>query len=1305
MQSLPADASVVVDRSVYDKQEKALIARALVQAIAQTDATTAFGDYSASASKPLDTFFDVRDRFVPRVVGSTFDNAYEPARNALRKISESEVFAALLRKHSYPADVQLGVDTKANLFVVLGSYRSNIPLTSDSGGTLLEDVAMLAELALETGGYVYSGELIGIEQWLTFEGLTVTHTIAETRHLIAWLGFELPAPPALGDYHELLSADEKSPFHLSATDRLLVKQLGQELTLGKTSLLRKLAFDNFKLVPAADKRVNADKFIENFLSKPIAKSHGTTLHQRLQWSLSADDGSVRSRQLSEMLAAALIIDIVEPSGSSVIAGFDLYQPTSATQHATHVREAFEQHLVSSGLIEADYAPLAAHILLATSAPEFLLLDIPVELTLEKPGWVSIAQAVALVELASPGSSRLMTFAQIKAFSELAPVSAEQTELHDIAGVVPMLNWAVLNGVIDYRSKKDYDQATLIKAATCFNRYMEALGQSETALSSVPPDRTRIALQALRKVMPDGAYLQQKAFQLTYLSSFGERSWLDGLKTAHSTAFLGELWNILAVDNDYSDYAADGLLRLRLSILDLYLSGDLIEQGQLSTQFKSQSDFKPPKGAFARINELESPGELFDQAFERYYQGVRKGLSSLIKLAICNLSEEHRRALTHSNMTLYTVRTSVNPLNPKEETQVARDEAKGRYGIILCCKSDEKIRAYELFTLRGVCRERPELAAMLQDSGIIHDRPTLSFTGGAHDFQPKNPARDWPLDFAAYRDGSEPRIDARSNVVVEKLWQLNLDATDVKPVTLFFSRQVDEIAECILTEHPVARRDELYDALNTQTDLQKLRKTRETVETLLINVIVPFKQCVEDIGSGRTDRVSEGIGGCILDGLSIIGLLVGLGASAASIIAKTGSTTLKLLKISKAVARAAVSLINPIDGLPTLARKGVRLAGRGIVFLGQHGFDSARAASAQLRKLVGGADAYNLIKFERLDDLRQASWHRADSVGQAIDIAVLERNKEWHALNLKVGGAWGPRLKILDLGNFAPLKRLFGRSKPHSYTRGYLKKAIPHAKTKLDNSLTALTEANHNGDIRAVLKHVFGTDSSEAIEVLSRNLRLMRGDLDSVAMSNMVFRAHEPGTLAAMLPMTYKRWKDGYYNGVKIDRAATRFLAIYPDNLDEYYRISRYDDASIGDVIVHEMSHGAADTLDMYYGKTYPDLYHAEFDAVGLLEFARDAHKADPANLYNPHHALAWRPGYKEFHQIKGTLPKLLRDHPALINAESYLLAVALLDQHKTRPATLGFNVRTIENALKKATDGKFIEGPVLLSLSKAPPHP
>ncbi|TKJ75173.1 hypothetical protein PspCFBP13508_03750 [Pseudomonas sp. CFBP13508] len=1304
MKFISADVAVTVDRSAYDKQERALMARALTEAIAATELHVSVGSYAASASRPSSTVFNVQDRFMPRVVGSSFDERCEPARNVFKEIINAPAFLQLLRKHSYADDMQLGVNTESRLFIVYDSefesHRFSVAFDSEETSVFSEELDMLAELAEDTGGVIYSGEVIGIEQWLNFHGYNLPTTLGETRVLIEWLVFELPEPPILGDYHELLHADQSSPFHLSIAERHVITQTVHELTRGATSLLQAVAFANFNLIPAQDIREHADKFLQNFLRRKTARALGVTLHERLGWHLEADDSAVRDRQLDEIVLAALIIDMQLRSDQPLLAGYDFYQPANSARSAAEVRILFEQHLVDVGLSEAHNAPLAAHLLLAGAAPELLIAQIPPGLTLDKPGWVTARQTAAVIEHLAPGSCRAMTFAQIKAFSELTGVSTDLDKLYEAVAIPAVVDWAVLNGVISYRSAKDYDNAAVIKATAYFSRYMQALAQSETGLSATPPDRRKIALQALEKVMPAGPYLEQKAFKIKYLSSFEERSWLEGLKAAHPAGILSEFWDLLASTTGNNEYAINGLLRLRLSILDLYLSGDLVENGKLSDKFKPRDNFRAPAGAFARLGELQSPSQLFDQAFDGYYRNVREGLSSLIKMAITQMPEDDRLALTRGKTTLYTVRKEVNPLNPNQETQIQRDEAHGRYGIILCCGNGDQIRAYELFTLRGVCRERPDLALKLQSTGLIHQRPTLSYTGSKYDFQDKNKASQWPLDYAAYREGSESRPGMTSKVVVEKLWQLQLDATDVRAVALFFSAQLDAIAECVLDNHPVASRDELYAALDVRNGLEEWRTTRETIENLAINVIVPFKQCVEDIRSGRTDRVSEGIGGCVLDGLSVIGLLVGLGASAASILAKTGSTTLKLLKVAKAVARAAVSLANPLDGVPALARKGFQLARRGVVFAGASALDAAHTASVQLKRLMHGADGHDWIRLSPTRDVYQATWRGGDALGEGVDIAVLERNQDWHALNIRTGGAWGPRLKLLDLGNFAPLKRLFGRFKPFSYTRGYLKKAIPVARSKLDNSISALMELSSNDDIPAVLRHVFGNDSDEVVEHVSKHLRAMRRDLESISFSNVTFRPHQPGVIASLSPPAYKRWKTALRTGKTIDESAGKFLSIYPDNLDEFYKLSRYDDGSVADVLIHEMSHGGPDTLDLYYGQVYPDLYHAEFDAVGLLELARDARKAHPDNLINPHHALAYRPGFVQFDQMKAGLPKLVQDHPALANAESYMLAVSLLDQAHTRPAILSFNIKTIEYAVSKTAAGKFLKGPLLLNLAK-----
>ncbi|WKV87744.1 hypothetical protein LJU32_19205 [Pseudomonas sp. B21_DOA] len=122
---------------------------------------------------------------------------------------------------------------------------------------------------------------------------------------------------------------------------------------------------------------------------------------------------------------------------------------------------------------------------------------------------------------------------------------------------------------------------------------------------------------------------------------------------------------------------------------------------------------------------------------------------------------------------------------------------------------------------------------------------------------------------------------------------------------------------------------------------------------------------------------------------------------------------------------------------------------------------------------------------------------------------------------------------------------------------------------------------------------------------------MRRDLDFLSLDNMIFRPPGSDTLAALQPQAYKRWQAAVSSNTRLDVNTRTFLAMYPDNLDEYYAAAKYDDARIGDVLVHEISHGAPDTLDFYYGEVFKGATPAEYNAVGLLDFARNLARPIP----------------------------------------------------------------------------------------------
>ena len=541
-----------------------------------------------------------------------------------------------------------------------------------------------------------------------------------------------------------------------------------------------------------------------------------------------------------------------------------------------------------------------------------------------------------------------------------------------------------------------------------------------------------------------------------------------------------------------------------------------------------------------------------------------------------------------------------------------------------------------------------------------------------------------MDFAAYSEGSEPRNDVTSSVVVEKLWHFNLQNNDVQPVTLFFSEQLNSLAEFMLTHHPVVTREELYHSLNTQTELQQMRATSEAVETSIKYAIVPFWKCIKDIQAGDAPSVSEGIGGCVLDGLSVIGLIVGLGASAASILAKTGSTTAKAWSIAKAAFRTVISFVNPIDGLPKLARKSYRLAHRGLVALGERSANVVETVTRQLIKLTGHTDAQNWFKALQHSDLQHGSWRAVDNIGDAVELAVIKRHQSIHAFHKRVGGAWGPALKNLELLPYR-VRKFFGKLKPTAYTRHYVGKALPLARSRLDTAIRLLEEADDN--TRLVVKYMLGSSSDDAIRHLLTSLRTMRTELDAISVANMSFRRVGPNALAAISTHDYKQWKTAKKNGLQVSDSMKKFIKIFPTNLDDFYKKEKYADSRISDVLIHEMSHGSSGTLDLFYAKEGDKLT----DVAVLADLARNPNLPNPA-LFNIHKTN--KPGelaqLNNFDAVRHSLPKIVQDNPAFYNANSIEVAVALLNQRKTDPAKFTSNITRVQKTVDEYHPSVFI---------------
>ncbi|MCP1476378.1 hypothetical protein ABIA54_004776 [Pseudomonas sp. EB276 TE3739] len=1208
--------------------------------------------------------------------GSSLEDALLPGMQLLQKMSEQASFRKMLGALQLSERSVFEVTAEGEMNAV--SWNNSIGLANAFvlAPDLKEDLQTLIEMAELTGGKISNTDQIDLAQWLKFHGYLIPRNAAETSRLVAFMAATPDPGPVFGNYREMIKAGEGNTATLSAAQRGELRKLIVSYLKGQ-SLLEHLSERIKGEGSVPFKRSEAESVIDQLVSSPIAAHWADAFVRDLGWYGAQPDQSLSATARKQIILTSLLLDLHPQVGDheprNHVAGFDLYAAEHLEKSFAEIQTRFESHLIAHHRVSQRNVALAAHLLLAEPAPEFLVKDLPATLLLGTPQCVEHCRVVTVHEIIAPGSTRSMTYVQLQQLSTLQPATESRKKLDALAAVDPVIDWAVLNKIVSPADVEKSVPEALKVATQAYVQHARTLAANAETLTRPLPTRKSVALEILKQVAKGCTYLEK-----------------DVLRQVRNTPL------------------EDAYGSLRLSPVELHMSNDLAT-GDWDLK-KGESIYQAFPGL---LRKLVSPDAEFHRQFNQAYVVHMQAMHTHLKQAFSFLPLPDRSRLLKGKVTMFTVRPSVaklqtitnlpaNPIasvidsivktNGRKPTESHKeiDQAKGRYGVVIYCEFEGRGSCYELFTLQGVCRENTELAALIQHNKLSE---TVVRPAGVNYSAPA-PVHQLPTDIECYTHGVTPGLSNVSAGVIDKIGELSA----APPAQVngyyqsFYSTEFDRLVDFVLKHRPVATYDELVKECWGQTRLEALRIKRDQDLDTFLNVVVPFKSCIEDLTSDDVERQIQGGAACTLEAAMTVLLVVGAIAKVASLVASSMSAATKAGKIASTGIGLVSSLFNPLDGATDVLIKGAKFARKGW----HSGVAALEGALHGARKWTAKPSYHVLSAAIDTDPIRLGSRQYAQNATDLFQVWGIRRTDEWYAVN-RLGEPWGPRLKNLKLVNFFrnPLKR----AKPFSYTRGYLKKAIPHAKRKIDNTIQLISEAQ-NDDVRSVIKHVFGSNSNEAIEHITKNLRSMRKDLDSVTLDNMIFRPPGTDALAALQPEAYKRWQTAVRSNTKLDVNNRTFLVMYPDNLDEYYEVVKYDDARMGDVIVHEISHGAPDTLDFYYGETFKQAAPAEYNAVGLLEFARNPRKAHPKNLANPHYQQAIPKYFEEFESTFASHQKIVQEHPALLNADSYALAVSLVDQYQTSPNTFKFNLSVIDNSIKNTAAGEFLAGPLLLNLAK-----
>lgn len=229
------------------------------------------------------------------------------------------------------------------------------------------------------------------------------------------------------------------------------------------------------------------------LGSAAAKALGEAIQTRL-------GGVATNTSLNDYLLAAIHLSLdpeaVHAPVRNGVAGFDLGQRQQWGKPAAAVIEGFSHHLVKEGRASAQSADLAARVLLARTAPECLVKDIPPSVKYGSIPWTQLAIAAAKLEAQAPGRVLTMTYSEVLAGAENIEIDANLTQYIQREAVI---NWGVVNGLWNAgQVPSDTEMQGLQRA---FSTQQSAVQATATALATPLPNREDMGLALLREAFP------------------------------------------------------------------------------------------------------------------------------------------------------------------------------------------------------------------------------------------------------------------------------------------------------------------------------------------------------------------------------------------------------------------------------------------------------------------------------------------------------------------------------------------------------------------------------------------------------------------------------------------------------------------------------------------------------------------------------------------------------------------------------------------------------------------------------------
>lgn len=567
----------------------------------------------------------------------------------------------------------------------------------------VKDLLKGTHLQIDPSSWYFQDEQLIPEDKVTLERFIhdkfgkIPETRAEILNLIDVLRQTEPAAPPHGNYTGALGWE--APVSASEQRELYSHIAYNNLQLPGLSAGKKTDAFNYLTKNrhwTSTELRNPAHVLRQILASPKARELEASLQKKM--------GAAENSDSSDWVLAAMLLGLDAPTWldtpkkANHTAGFDLADKAFHGKPLDTIKQALVEHLVQTRRASQEMAPVAAHLLLASAAPELQVKDIPKDVTYGSPTWFSLKATVAYIEAKQPGSSSLMSFAEVVKYGEVNPISDDDQALLNEVKQAAVIDWALAYGVLKPSATGGYSTEQLNAAHTTFSEVMSGLKNITQDVNAPVPLQKSMALKLL------GQHIKNVPLEAAVITNPQSRT---------------------------NNALNDGPLHVNTgpySLLDMYLSEHAPKLKDDNTWYSLDTS-KVPDGTIKLLADLPDIKSRHREALASYQQSRTNGLVNLTKHLIAQLPIEDRQHLEFGKLDLFIEgavikHTSYTPAGNINHDQPFPEQASDKRSLIVRATHGESVKAYEFCpqqnTLKPLSDFKPGLQGdwARQPAGII-----------------------------------------------------------------------------------------------------------------------------------------------------------------------------------------------------------------------------------------------------------------------------------------------------------------------------------------------------------------------------------------------------------------------------------------------------------------------------------------------------------------------------------------------------------------------------------------------------------